>query len=375
MLYRILASSLLIMALAACGAPDAPPGTLDIVSVSPADSADDVTPAATVNVTFDRAVDAATLEGRFTLTLAGQPVAGTVSYVRATRTARFTPEAPLAQGNYTASLASGIRGEDGNRLASDQTWSFTVVTPTNGGPNDGPGDQNGDPDPSDPPPEGAQALRVAFLSPTPNERTAGYVDVVADLEAPAGIRRAELFVEGEGGAVRVHRIDKNPQATPTLRETLRTSISTLAFETGEYTLTIELEDLAGETVESSLSIEFLPPFLIRTPVDEDGVGNGNSRQIVAVTIGVNGTIRDDYDVTRLDLFINGRLYAADVPIDDDAASTRLAIYAWDTTVIGPGHPNDASGDRMLTARVTFVDPATAQARSEFTPGVLVDFQP
>ena len=343
------------------------------MSVSPADSTDDVTPTATVNVTFDRAVDVPTLEGRFTLTLAGQPVAGTVSYVRATRTARFTPEAPLAQGSYTVSLASGIRGEDGNQLASDQTWSFTVVAPANGDPNNGPGDQNGDPDPSDPPSEGAQALRVAFLSPTPDKRTAGFVDVVADLEAPDGIRRAEVSIEGEGGTVRVHRLDMDPDAAPNVRQTLRTSISTLEYEAGTYILTIELEDLAGEIVERSLSIEFLPPFLISTPTDGESVGG--SRQIVAVTIGVNGTIRDDYDVTRLDLFINGSLYAADVPIDDDATSTRLTIYAWDTTVSGPGHPTDAPGDRVLTARVTLVDPLTAQARREFTPGVLVNFEP
>jgi hypothetical protein len=101
---------------------------------------------------------------------------------------------------------------------------------------------------------------------------------------------------------------------------------------------------------------------------------GAGRQIVAVTIGVNGTILDDYDVTSFDLFINGGLYAAGIAVNDDATSSRLAVFEWDTLVAGPGHDPSFSGDRMLTARVTFVDPETGAVRREFTPGVLVNYQ-
>ena len=379
-MYRILASSLLIFALAACGTPEPPVGPLGVVTVSPAASTEDVAPEATVNVTFDRAIEATTLEDRFTVALDGEPVAGAVSYIRATRTARFTPEEPFAEGAHTVLLASGIRGEDGSRLTSDQSWSFTVVENAEGdpGPTPGPGDPNHDPDPPDPSdptdpsdPVEAQAPRAAFLSPTPNKRTAGLVNVEIDLEAPAGILRAELFVEGAGGSNRVARLDTDPDDDPIERETLTAAISTVDFETGIYVLRLELEDLAGNVIERSLAIEFLTPFLVTTPTYGESVGAG--RQIVAVTIGVNGTIRDDYDVTGLDLFINGELYAAGIPIEE-ASTTRLAVYGWDTAVDGPGHPADASGDRMLTVRVTFVEPTTDESRVEFTPGVLVNYQ-
>ena len=377
-MYRSLAASLLVIMLVACGTEPSPQGSLGVVSLQPEDGAIDVVPGTAVSATFDRAVDASTLASRLTLSRAGEAVDGTVSYVRASRVARFVPDEPLTEGLYTASLASGVRADDGSVLTTGQSWSFVVVADdASEDPPDGP-EPPEEPDPPDPgdPVDDEAGLRAAFLSPTPNKRLAGFVSIEVDLEASQGIQRAELFVDGDGGAgsVRVARMVTDPDAAPVVRDLLSASISTVDFETGIYGLRILLEDRAGDVIEEMLTVEFLTPFLITHPTDGEGVGG--SRQIVAVTIGVNGTILDDYDVTSVDLYINGSLYAASIPVDDDPTSTRLIVYPWDTTDPGlGGHPIDAPGDRVLTARVYFEDPATSTARNEFTPGVIVNYQP
>jgi len=370
-MYRILASMLLVLALAACGTPPTPQGALSVLTTSPDDGDGAVAPSVTVMATFSRAIDASTLSTRFTLSRDGAAVAGTVSYAQATRIARFTPESDLAVGTYTATIASGVRATDGGVLASDRSWSFDVVAA-------GPGEPPPTTDPDDPILIG-DGLRAAFISPTPNQRTAGLVTIEVDLEAEEGIKRAEVYVDGDGGSgsVRVARWDDDPTAAPVTREALSASVSTFDFENGVYTLRVVLEDRTGNVIEHMLGVEFLTPFLITNPTDGDSVGKGSPlRQIVAVTIGVNGTIMDDYDVTSVDVYINGTLYAAAIPVDDDATSTRLIVYPWDTDDPGlGGHPTNLTGDRVITARVYFIDPATNVVRNEFTPGVIVDFQP
>ncbi len=381
-MYRLLASMLLVIALAACGAPQGPQASLAVASVVPAEDAVVAATNAVVAVTFDRAIVASTLASRFTVERSSVPVAGSVRYVEGTRSASFIPETPLAPGVYTATVSSGVQGADGTVLMAERSWTFEVTDASPGDPSNGdPG--NGDPEPTDPtdPDDPAVTdadLRAAFLSPTPNKRTAGLVNVELDLEAELGIKRAELFVDGDedSGSVRVARWDDDPDADPVEREMLSVSFSTLDYETGAYSLRVRLEDRAGNVLEQMLAIEFLTPFLITNPIDEDGVGIGNDRQIVAITIGVNGTILDDYDVTSVDIYINGTLYAAGIPVDDDATSTRLIVYPWDTDEPGlGGHPTTLTGDRAITARVYFVDPATEALRNEFTPGVIVNFLP
>ena len=388
-MYRSLAATLLVIMLVACGAEQPALSPLGVVTVQPENGAVDVTPGTTVSASFDRAIDASTLASRFTLSRDGEAVDGTVRFVRATRIALFTPDEVLAEGTYLANLASGIRADDGSVLPSGQVWSFSVSAgeepgdppgePVAPDPSD-PSDPSDPPDPLDPddPVDDRTGLRAAFLSPTPNKRLAGVVNVEVDLEALQGIERAELFVDGEGdaGSVRVGLLVTDLDAAPVVRDQLSASISTVDFETGIYGLRIRLEDRAGDVIEEMLLVEFLTPFMITHPTEGEGVGLGTDRQIVAVTIGVNGTILDDYDVTSIDLYINGALYATDIPVDADPTSTRLIVYPWDTTDPGlGGHPVDAPGDRVLTARVYFEDPATSTARNEFTPGVIVDYQP
>jgi len=69
----------------------------------------------------------------FTLktTSGGVPVAGTVSYDGPTKTATFTPNAPLSNNtSYTATVTTGAKSAASVPLAADKVWAFTTNTPT-----------------------------------------------------------------------------------------------------------------------------------------------------------------------------------------------------------------------------------------------------
>jgi hypothetical protein len=114
-----------------------------IASVTPADGASNVPQLTKPTVTFDEAVDAATVTGS-TFTLkddANNPVAGTVTYDAATHKATLTPTAQLALGHsFTATVTTGVKDVAGNALEAGQSWTFSsaaacpcsVFTPTEG---------------------------------------------------------------------------------------------------------------------------------------------------------------------------------------------------------------------------------------------------
>jgi Domain of unknown function (DUF4082)/Bacterial Ig-like domain len=97
---------------------------------SPAPNATGVATDTDTTVTFDSAMDAASItSSSFTLSPSGgSPVAASVSYDGGTRTARLDPSAPLqANTTYTARLTTAVRTSDGTPLAADVTWSFTTI--------------------------------------------------------------------------------------------------------------------------------------------------------------------------------------------------------------------------------------------------------
>jgi hypothetical protein len=83
-----------------------------------------------------------TAPGTFTVkeTLTGINVPGSVTYDATTRTATFTPAANLTVGlNYTATITTAAKDEEGNTLAANKVWIFTVsatvcAPPPAGGP-------------------------------------------------------------------------------------------------------------------------------------------------------------------------------------------------------------------------------------------------
>lgn len=108
--------------------PPTPPGAQlpNVVSISPTTDAVEVPVTATVEATFDRAMDSRTITtGSFSLGT-DSAVSGTVSYDAAAKTATFTPDTDLEPGAiYTAVLSSTIADADGNPLAG-MSCSFTT---------------------------------------------------------------------------------------------------------------------------------------------------------------------------------------------------------------------------------------------------------
>ncbi len=107
--------------------PDTTPPT--VTNKMPANGAANIDSTAPVTATFSESVEGVSTSS-FTLTPAGgAPIAASVSYDPATRTAMLTPTAALVAGaTYTASLGSPIADIAGNLLAS-VNWSFSTVAP------------------------------------------------------------------------------------------------------------------------------------------------------------------------------------------------------------------------------------------------------
>lgn len=96
-----------------------------VVSTAPADAANDVPVAATVQATFAKPVNAASV-ALSVMTGGGQSVAGATAYDSGTRRATFTPTSPLAGGTtFTASLTA--KSVDDVDMADPEIWSFTTA--------------------------------------------------------------------------------------------------------------------------------------------------------------------------------------------------------------------------------------------------------
>lgn len=102
-----------------------------VASFSPADAETSVALDVTLPVEFDRDMEPATINATTFTLESTNPVAGTVTYDPATKTATFTPDADLAPATeHTATLTTGITSAAGVPLGAPFTWSFTTTDPT-----------------------------------------------------------------------------------------------------------------------------------------------------------------------------------------------------------------------------------------------------
>jgi len=124
-LKRWLAPLSLALLLAACTTGALP---LTLTDLNPEDGATEVAVDVLLTATFDRAIDAATLDGAFTLTAEGGAVAtGTATLSGDGRTATFNPDANLAYSTmYTAAIAGTVATTSGVQLGGAASWSFTT---------------------------------------------------------------------------------------------------------------------------------------------------------------------------------------------------------------------------------------------------------
>jgi phosphodiesterase/alkaline phosphatase D-like protein len=104
--------------------------SFEVVSTTPADNATDVLLGATINVTFSRDVDPATLVGAITVSSLMGVLPGVISYDATMKTATFThdaaPFAPLT--DYIVTVDDKVKSEDGVRLPAPYVFSFKTCT-------------------------------------------------------------------------------------------------------------------------------------------------------------------------------------------------------------------------------------------------------
>ena len=100
-----------------------------VISVTPADSANDVALSTAVTVDFSEAMDQTTFTaGTFSVSDGTTNIAGTVTW--GGNTATFTPSDSLAYATtYTATITTGAQDLAGNALLNNKVWSFTTKNP------------------------------------------------------------------------------------------------------------------------------------------------------------------------------------------------------------------------------------------------------
>ena len=126
-----LAAFLLLIFSPGCCNPGTNPDLVapTVVSVAPASGAASACPNTVIAVTFNVAMNPATIDSMtFTLTgPEGAAVAGVVTYDTSSDTATFTPSSALALSTpYTATVTTGATDAYGIALASNFVWSFTT---------------------------------------------------------------------------------------------------------------------------------------------------------------------------------------------------------------------------------------------------------
>ncbi|MGA2281191.1 MAG: Ig-like domain-containing protein [Verrucomicrobiota bacterium] len=101
-----------------------------VSSTIPTDTAMGVPINQTINATFSKAMDPATItSANFTVTGPDGTVTGTVAYVAASQIATFTPASNLAPGTmYTNTITTGVTDMESNALATSFVWNFTTGT-------------------------------------------------------------------------------------------------------------------------------------------------------------------------------------------------------------------------------------------------------
>ena len=120
--------------------PDLTPPT--VTSVNPFAGASGVLTSTNVLVTFNEAMDPATITSSnvFVRTPTSTVVPATLSYTASTNTATIVPTSALAYSTtYTGVVKAAVKDLAGNAMAADFTWTFTTSAPPPPPPTQGPG--------------------------------------------------------------------------------------------------------------------------------------------------------------------------------------------------------------------------------------------
>ncbi|BBL82943.1 hypothetical protein TthAA229_17230 [Thermus thermophilus] len=209
----------------------------------------------------------------------------------------------------------------------------------------------------------ANEPKVFWLNPTPNQKVAGSVDLQVEVQALRPIYRVEFYFGPDENSM-----SKVPGTPTPSGNTYTLSWDVLQVQPGNYLLKVVVVDAQGSQAQAMIPVEVGSAFVITTPAEGDRVGPGANRSIVAITVGINGTLPPGVSVTRVAIYINGE-YQGDATSDTAGDGSQIYIYTWNTAQSSPGHDPALSGDRVITARVYYTGGDT------WTNGVRVSYQP
>ena len=222
------------------------PGPLpEVIATVPAAGSGAVPVGGPVSAHFGGIMEESTITpATFTLTGAGGPVSGTVSYHPQNNSASFTPDSPLAaNASYTATIAAGVRDLAGNQLGAPRSWSFTTALQDSTAPTVTatlPGD-------------GAANLAT----------TSSFSATFSEAIDPSTLTPASFGVAGVSGSVSYHAATRSATFTPDLP----------LANNASYTATIGtgVRDLAGNPLAAPVnwSVRTIPgetvlPFVVST---------------------------------------------------------------------------------------------------------------
>ena len=98
-----------------------------VISTSPAAGATSVATGTVIKATFNKDMDASTINTN-TFTMNGG-ISGSVTYDSTTKTATFTPSTSLAESTtYTATITTGVKDSTGLNMVDNFTWKFTTTS-------------------------------------------------------------------------------------------------------------------------------------------------------------------------------------------------------------------------------------------------------
>jgi len=217
----------------------------------------------------------------------------------------------------------------------------------------------------------ANAPTVVWMNPVPHQKVTGFVNLQAEVRAIRPVSHVDFYFGSDENSLA--KISGSPSVSGNVY-TLGWDI--LRVTPGNYILQVVVEDSAGSRGVATIPVEVMSTFVITTPADGDGVGLGAGRQIVAITVGVNGTLPPGVTVSRVEILINS-CAVADARQEIAGDGSYVYVYPWDTaqTLSCRSDPSQIAhdptkpGDRVITARVYYTGGDT------FTGGVLVTYSP
>jgi hypothetical protein len=205
----------------------------------------------------------------------------------------------------------------------------------------------------------ANAPEIYWVNPVPNGQVAGSAFLEVEVRALRSVNRVEFYFGPD-----LDSLSRIP-GTPTVSGSRYTlAWDALRVTPGAYFLKAVVVDLAGSRSEAVIPVRVGSAFVLDSPSDGDQVGPGAGRTIVAVTVGVRGTLPAGVSITRVEVYINGR-FAGTAVRQTAGDGSEAYVFSWDTRTSAPGHDPGASGDRVITARIYYTGGDT------FTNGVRV----